>query len=266
MNKQVVLITGCSSGVGRNLCIALKKRGYLVIASARNLEKIKDLDTDMKVAIDVTDNISIKKAIGNIISKFGRIDILVNNAGYSIRSSVEDIDLDKIHQMFNVNVYGMIRMIKIVAPYMRTNHYGRIINIGSISGKITSIVNGGYCASKHAVEAISEAARYELKDFGIEVSVLEPGAMDTEFFNTLSKNSDSRMKNCQSIYNSFYQRDLNYRKRQKRADVKKSVDSICRIINKKRLKARYKISVPFYFSILCHLPDAIKEKLIIKFS
>lgn len=189
MKNQVVLVTGCSSGVGRELCMELKARGYQVIASARDLNKIEDLDADMNLKLDVTDPGMAKTAIESVIKKFGRI-----------------------------------------------------INVGSVSGKLTGRVNGGYCATKHALEAISDAARYELIGFGIQVTVLEPGAMNTGFFTTLSNYSDSRMRNETSPYHAFYQRDIEYRKRQKRADVHRSVEQICRIIEKRKLKARYKIS------------------------
>ncbi len=266
MNNQVVLITGCSSGVGRNLCVALKKRGYTVVASARSLHKIEDLDVDMKVELDVTKGNTIKRAVDEMILRFGRIDILVNNAGYSVRVAVEEMNLHETEKMFDVNVYGVIRMIQEVAPYMRKQHYGKIVNIGSVAGKLTGMINGGYSATKHAVEAISEAARYELKQFGIQVTLLEPGAIETEFFNTLSLNSDQRMQRSESPYYAFYQRNLEEQKTQKRADVQESVERICRIIDKKKWKVRYTISLPLIYSILIKLPDGIKEKLILKFS
>lgn len=266
MDQKIVLVTGCSSGVGRNLCTELKKRGYIVVASARNLSKIEDVDADLKIELDVTKEEMIPKAVRQIIEKFGKIDILINNAGYSVRSAVEEIDIEQTKKMFDVNVYGIIRMIGAVAPYMREQHSGKIINIGSISGRFAGIINGGYCASKHAVEAITEAARYELKSFGIQVSVFEPGAMDTEFFNTLSRNSDDKMNNKKSPYYGLYSRDISFRKKQKRSDIHKSVVQMCNIIDKKELKRRYTISLSWIYSVLVHLPDGLHEKLILKFN
>ncbi len=266
MGKQVVLITGCSSGIGKELCKQLKAEDYIVVASARNKDSIRDIDADMIVELDVTKENTIQAAIAQIMDRFGVIDILVNNAGYSIRSAIEEIQIGEVFQLFDVNVYGIIRMIQAVAPIMRTHGHGKIINIGSVSGKLTTGINGGYSASKHAVEAISEATRYELKPYGIQVTVLEPGTIDTDFFLTLSKNSDERMSNSASPYFSLYQRDKNYRKRQKRANLIKSVESICRILKTENLRPRYTISLPIIFKVLIRLPDRIRERLVIKFN
>lgn len=263
MKCKVTLITGCSSGLGRRLCILLADKGYRIVATARDISKIDQVPADMKLELDVTDETSIKNAIEKVIRQYGRIDILVNNAGYSARSAIEEIDLKQMSKMFEVNVYGVIRTIQAVAPYMRKQNSGKIINIGSISGKLTGYVNGSYCASKHAIEAISDAARLELQSFGIQVSVLEPGAINTEFFNTLSKNSDEKMKNNESPYIGLYQKDLNYRKKQKRADVGKAAEEIYKKLKKKKLKARYKIAVPKIFNLFLVLPDSIREKVIL---
>ncbi|MDO5559910.1 MAG: SDR family oxidoreductase [Oscillospiraceae bacterium] len=266
MDEQVVLITGAGKGVGKNLCTALKKRGYIVAAAARDTDSLEETQADMKVEIDVTDDEEVRAGAKAVYDKFGKIDILVNNAGYSVRSAVEEMDTDQIARMFDVNVYGVIRMIKAVSPFMRKCAKGKIINIGSVSGRLTSVVNGGYCASKHALEAISEAARYELGNFGIQVTVIEPGAMDTDFFRTLSVNSDDAMNNKISPYYEIYQRDLRYRQLQKKASVLNSVRQMITIIEKKKLKVRYQVSLGIIFKILIHLPDAVKEKLILRFS
>lgn len=266
MSKKVVLITGCSSGIGKSLCEQMKSEGYIVVASARNKDSISTINADMLLEIDVTKEITISKAIEQIMNRYSRIDILVNNAGYSVRSAIEEIQISEIQQLFDVNVNGIIRMIQAVTPIMRAQEQGKIINIGSVSGKLTTGINGGYCASKHAVEAISEAARYELQPYGIQVTVLEPGAIDTNFFKTLSINSDERMNNSASPYFSFYQKDLNFRKRQERADIEKSVKVICKIIQKKHLRVRYTISLPIIFKILVRLPDGIREKMMLRLS
>lgn len=262
MNDQVVLITGCSSGLGRRLCTVLAEKGDRVIATARNITTLDEIQADMKLNLDVTDKASVENAVGAIIKKYGKIDILVNNAGYSIRSAIEEINLEEMKSMFDVNVFGIIRMIQEVAPYMRKQKSGKIINIGSVSGKFTGYVNGGYCASKHALEAISDAARLELQEFGIQVSVLEPGAMDTDFFATLSKYSDKKINYEQSPYRSIYQSDLNYRKKQKRADIGKAAKEVCKILKKKKLRARYKITLPFIFSVLLVFPYSVRERVL----
>lgn len=265
MEKKVVLITGCSSGIGRKLCMILKRKGYFVAASARELFRLDHLDADMKVMLDVSRPETIENAVKEIIERSGRIDILVNNAGYSFRAAVEEIDLDEMKKMYDVNVYGIIRMMQAVLPYMRKQKCGKILNIGSVSGRLTGMLNGSYCASKHAVEAITEAARYELREFGISVTVVEPGAMDTDFFDTLEHNSELQMKNTISPYHSLYQRDIKSRKRQKRASAEKSAERIAGIIEKRRWKVRYTVSLPVIFSVLVRLPDRLKEVLILKF-
>lgn len=266
MSKKVVLITGCSSGLGRSLCTEMKAEGYIVVASARNRDSISTIDADMLLELDVTREVTISKAIEQIMNRYGRIDVLVNNAGYSVRSAIEEIQIAELQQLFDVNVNGIIRMLQAVAPIMRAQGQGKIINIGSISGKLTTGINGGYCASKHAVEAISEAARYELKPYGIQVTVLEPGAIDTSFFKTLSANSDERMNNSASPYFSLYQKDISFRKIQERADTIKSVKAISKIIQKKNLRVRYTISLPIKFKVIVRLPDGIREKLMLRFS
>lgn len=264
MVGKVALITGCSSGVGRELCRTLTEKGDRVVATARSLERLEEVSAALKVALDVTDQDSIKQAIAAVMNAYGRIDVLVNNAGYSVRSAVEEIDLEELAHLFDVNVYGIVRMIQAVAPIMRQQGAGKIINIGSVSGRLTGLVNGGYCASKHAVEAISDAARLELQGFGIQVSVLEPGAMDTDFFRTLSQNSDERMQNSQSPYHPFYQRDLAFRKKQKRADLSKATGEIDAIMARKRLKGRYPVALPFVFSLLLALPERLREWLMLR--
>lgn len=264
MAEKVVLITGCSSGVGRELCRTLTEKGDLVVATARSLERLEGVPAALKVALDVTDQNSINRAVTAVMNAYGRIDVLVNNAGYSVRAAVEEIDLTEMARLFDVNVYGIVRMIQAVAPIMRQQRAGRIINIGSVSGRLTGLVNGGYCASKHAVEAISDAARLELQGFGIQVAVLEPGAMDTDFFRTLSQKSDQHMHNSQSPYHPFYQRDLAFQKKQKRADLHQATGEIGTILDSKKLKGRYPVALPFVYSLLLALPEGLREWLLLR--
>lgn len=241
--KEVILVTGCSTGIGRDICRVMKKRGFLVAATARRLEDLKDLEADDKQELDVTNEESIKRAVSEVMKHFSRIDILVNNAGYSFRGVLEEVSAAEAERLFDVNVFGIIRMISAVAPLMRKAGKGKIINIGSVSGRYTQAGNGTYCASKHAVEAITEAARLELAPFHIQAAVIEPGPLETEFFHTLSKNSNSLMQNPHSPYRELYQRDMNRRKRQKKLPSMAAAEKICRRIEKKRLKTRYLIGV-----------------------
>lgn len=257
--EKTVLITGCSSGFGKALCEEFKKEHYYVIATARKPEQIDTPAADLKVQLDVSDEDSIRRALSLILTKVKTIDVLINNAGYSVRSAVEEINIFAMQNMMDVNVFGMIRMMQQVIPIMRKHGGGRIYNIGSISGRMTGIANGGYCASKYAVEALTEAARYETQDMGIEICVIEPGAMDTGFFKTLSKNSDEKMHNPMSAYKNIYERDLTYRAKQSRSNVFACAEKVVRINRSKRLKVRYTVGVSIIFRIFVKCPDCIKE-------
>lgn len=259
MEKKVVLITGCSSGFGKALCEVLWKKEYYVISSARNKESLRDVSSDMKIELNVSDVESIRTALSIIMKEVGRIDILINNAGFSVRSAVEEIDMKSLRDMYEVNVFGLVQMMQEVLPIMRKQNSGRIFNVGSISGRMTGIVNGGYCSTKYAVEAITEATRYEVADKGIEVCVVEPGAMNTEFFRTLAENSDKKMKNSKSPYRSLYERDLAFRKKQSKSEVEKCAAMLVNILGQKRLKVRYTIGVSFIYKLFVKMPDRVKE-------
>lgn len=260
MNKnQVALITGCSSGLGRALCNILSSRGYTVIASARHMNKLDGVKANLKVEIDVTDRAMIKEAVQRIMEAYGKIDILVNNAGYTIRGALEEINPLEVSSMFDVNVFGSINMIQAVVPFMRQACSGKVINIGSISGTFSQALNGSYCASKFAVEAINDALRLELHEFGVQSTVIEPGGLDTNFFTTLERNSARLMENENSPYYKLYSHDIQYRQNQKRTASKKVAKRICDIIAKEKLKPRYKVAVPLDLRIASVLPGTIRE-------
>jgi NADP-dependent 3-hydroxy acid dehydrogenase YdfG len=265
MNKETVaLITGCSTGIGRELCKILTDKGYMVVATARDVNTIKNLHVAMSLPLDVTDKKSVDDAVSKVISRFHKIDLLVNNAGYSLRGALEEVDVENSKKVFDVNVFGILNVIKAVIPEMRKNKSGRIINIGSISGKFVQPINGVYCASKHAVEALTDALRLELHSFHIETAVIEPGPIETHFFKTLDRTSVELLANPDSCYSHFYEGDVNYRKIQQRTPVNEAAMSIAEIIEKKKLKSRYKIAVPFMFRLIINLPDSLKERLMRK--
>lgn len=263
-NETVILITGCSTGIGRELCKILFDKGYTVVATARNVDTLNDLSASLKVSLDVTQKDSISVAINKVISQFHKIDILVNNAGYSVRGALEEINIDDTKNMFNVNVFGIINMVQAVVPQMRERGSGKIVNIGSISGKFVQAINGAYCASKFAVEALSDTLRLELSNYNIQVSVIEPGPMKTNFFKTMADNSSSLMSNPNSYYFNFYESDAKYRSNQKQADPKEAANAISDVILKRRLNPRYKVAVPFTYSMITHFPDFLREYLMKK--
>lgn len=258
-NKIVILITGCSTGIGRELCRILSDKGCTVVATARKVEALKDLPAALKLSLDVTKEESVYAAIKEVISKFHKIDILVNNAGYSIRGALEEIDVNDARRMFDVNVFGIINMIQAVIPEMRKKRSGKIINIGSISGKFVQPINGAYCASKFAVEALSDTLRLELMDYNIQATVIEPGPVNTNFFKTLDDNSSNLISNPNSCYSRFYEADGKYRKKQKQANSKETAKIISNIILKEQINSRYKVAVPFTYSLITYFPDFLKE-------
>jgi NAD(P)-dependent dehydrogenase (short-subunit alcohol dehydrogenase family) len=185
---SVVVITGCSSGFGMLSALEFARRGDSVYATMRNTKKADRLRTGAKAAgvsvevleLDVNDCMSIDAAIKEVIRRSGRIDVLVNNAGIGTHGPIEDFDDEEILAVFETNVFGVIRVTRAVVPQMRSQGSGTIVNIGSIAGKVTAPFGGIYSASKHAVEALSDALYYELHPFGIRVMLIEPGGFETE--------------------------------------------------------------------------------------
>jgi NAD(P)-dependent dehydrogenase (short-subunit alcohol dehydrogenase family) len=181
--SKAVLVTGCSSGIGRSTAELLAQRGWTVYATARRPESIEDLGRSgcRLLALDVTDEESMQAAVREVEQQEGAVGVLVNNAGYSQSGAIETIPLDQIRGQFETNVFGLIRMCQLVLPGMRRQRWGRIVNMGSMGGKLTFPGGGIYHATKHAVEAISDALRFEVAGFGVDVVLIEPGLITTGF-------------------------------------------------------------------------------------
>lgn len=178
-----VLITGCSSGIGRALARACAAQGWLVYATARDVSRIQDLvDARTTVlALDVTDETSMAQVVRHAHIRHGGISAVVNNAGYALPGAVEDLRLGDIRAEFETNVFGAIRLIQLVVPGMRAAGAGLIVNMSSMGGTLTFPGGGAYHASKYALEAFSDALRFELKGFGIDVLVIQPGLVRSGF-------------------------------------------------------------------------------------
>src|SRR3954452_19817938 len=181
--SEAVLITGCSSGIGRATAEHLAQRGYTVYATARKLDAIRDLEARgcRLLALDVTDDDSMTAAVEAVEREQGAGGVLVNNAGYSQSGAVESIPMDAVRKQFETNVFGLVRLCQLVLPAMRAQGFGRIINISSMGGRLVFPGGGYYHATKFAVEALSEALRFEVKGFGIDVVLIEPGLIKTDF-------------------------------------------------------------------------------------
>jgi NADP-dependent 3-hydroxy acid dehydrogenase YdfG len=203
---KVVLITGCSTGIGRDLAQRLTNAGYSVVATARKIETLEGVAAALKLSLDVTDADSINQAVTRTLQQFGRIDVLVNNAGYGVRGALEEVPVELAQQLFDVNVFGVLRMIQAVVPHLRKQKSGRIINVSSIAGKLPTPVNGTYSASKFALEALSDTLRFELSAFGIEVVVIEPGAIKTNFDATAQAHACALLSKPGSPYLPLYRK------------------------------------------------------------
>jgi NAD(P)-dependent dehydrogenase (short-subunit alcohol dehydrogenase family) len=183
--SRPVLITGCSTGIGRATAERLAADGWNVHATARRPESIEDLaERGCRVhALDVNDERSMESAV-RAVEEDGPIGALVNNAGYSQSGAIETIPMESVRRQFETNVFGLMRMCQLVLPGMRSAGSGRIVNLSSMGGKLTFPGGGVYHATKHAVEALSDALRFEVREFGIDVVIIEPGLIVTEFGET----------------------------------------------------------------------------------
>jgi NAD(P)-dependent dehydrogenase (short-subunit alcohol dehydrogenase family) len=200
--EKVALVTGSSSGIGFETAILLARSGFHTYASMRKLEKskkIREIANTEKlplrvVQLDVNYDRSVKDAINKIVAEEnGRIDVLVNNAGYGLFSPLEDLTLDQVKEQFETNFFGVVRLVKEVLPIMRKQRKGTIVNVSSVGGRVGIPLNPAYVASKFALEGLSESMRYELKQFGINIVIIEPGVIKTNFLENL-KTADTRSK------------------------------------------------------------------------
>jgi NADP-dependent 3-hydroxy acid dehydrogenase YdfG len=183
--SEAVLITGCSTGIGRATAKYLAERGLTVYATARRIESIQDLEEHgcRLLQLDVTDEESMRRAVSAVEEQEGAVGALVNNAGYSLSGAIESVSMEEVRKQFDTNVLGLIRMCQLVLPGMRRQLHGRIVNVSSMGGKLTFPGGGIYHATKHAVEGLSDVLRFEVRGFGIDVSIIEPGLIKTEFGN-----------------------------------------------------------------------------------
>ena len=179
--SKVVLITGASSGMGKSTANILNGQGYIVYGAARRMEEMQDLKSQgiHIVPLDLTKDDSIVSCVNTIIDKEGRIDILINNAGYGSYGTVEDVSIAEAKRQFEVNIFGLARITQLILPKMREHKYGRIVNISSMGGKVYLPLGAWYFATKHALEGWSDCLRLEVKPFGIDVVIVEPGGIKT---------------------------------------------------------------------------------------
>ncbi|MDQ3915731.1 MAG: oxidoreductase [Actinomycetota bacterium] len=181
--SRAVLVTGSSSGIGRATALHLAARGWPVYASARRLDSVADLEGlgCRLLRVDVTDEESMASAVRAVEEEHGAVGVLVNNAGYGQGGAVEEVALDDMRRQFETNFFGLARLTQLVLPGMRRQRWGKIVNVSSMGGRLTLPGGGVYHATKHAVEALSDALRFEVRPFGVDVVVVEPGVIKTRF-------------------------------------------------------------------------------------
>ena len=202
--EKVALVTGSSSGIGYETSLALAREGYFTYATMRDLKKeavIKKIAEEENlplkvIELDVDNDDSVQNAVETIIEEKQRIDVLVNNAGWGIWGTAEDVSIEEFRAQFETNFFSVVRMIQKVAPIMRKQGTGDIVNISSVAGRIGFPVSTAYISSKFAIEGLSESLRYELGPFGIDVIIIEPGVIKTNFFDSMktAKKADDAYK------------------------------------------------------------------------
>lgn len=243
--KKVILITGASSGMGKETAKKLIQEGHTVYTVARRIDQMQDLKEmgGLPLQMDVTNEADMENVVNTIIQKEGKIDVLWNNAGYGLYGSLEDVSLDEARKQMEVNVFGMAAMTQKVVPHMRKVKDGLIINTSSMGGKMYFPMGAWYHASKHAVEGLSDCLRLELKQFNIKVVVLEPGFIATEFGSVLIDNFAKISK--QSAYTEMMDKIIGGTKKaaQGNGSSKPTViaDTVSKIIASNNPKTRYRV-------------------------
>jgi NAD(P)-dependent dehydrogenase (short-subunit alcohol dehydrogenase family) len=268
--KRVVLITGASSGIGEATAIELYRSDFIVYAAARRLDRMKFLaDLGIHVLpIDVTDEDSMKACVNTVLATEERIDILINNAGYGSYGAVEDVPIDEARRQLDVNLFGLARMIQLVLPAMRRQHFGKIVNISSMAGKVHTPFGAWYHATKFAVEGFSDALRLEVSPFGIDVIIIEPGGINTQWgiiaADNLSKTSskgvyaESALRVAKTLHDAYAGR--------KYSDVNVISKIIHKAVTARRPKTRYAAGYMAKFSIFARkiLSDRLFDRIIKK--
>ena len=266
-NAHAVLITGCSTGIGRETAKRLAGRGRPVYATARRLDSIADLEAVgcRLLELDVTSEASARAAVEAVE---GGIGVLVNNAGINELGPVETLPLDRVQAMFDTNLFGLMRMCQLVLPGMRRRGHGRIVNVGSMNGRLTFPGMGSYCATKHAIEATSDALRHEVRPFGVDVSLIQPGMVKTDLGRTAI---ERRAGDDDGPYSDYmagvveaamtYQEGPMARLACEPEDV---AETIRKAIEDDRPRARYRVaaSAPLMLTTRKLLPDAAFDAFI----
>lgn len=264
--EKVIFITGASSGIGLASAKMLLKEGHIVYGAARRLENMAEIEQlgGRTIKLDVTDSDAIKLAVDRIVAEQGRIDVLLNNAGYGMFGAVEDVSLTEAKRQFDVNVFALAEVTKAVAPVMRENKSGKIINISSMGGKMHTPLGGWYHSSKYAVEGLSDCMRFELKQFGIDVVLIEPGAINSAWYDIMLNNLKSTAKNSHytNYINAYEKYVVANRKHFSKTDA--VAKAVCKAIKSRSPHARYSVGFMAKPSIILYklLPSKVYDSVL----
>lgn len=267
MSEKVALVTGASSGIGEVTARKLQELGYMVYGAARRVDRMQGLESAgmHTLAMDVTDDASVTAAVEQIIAETGRIDVLVNNAGYGSYGSIEDMPLDEARHQFEVNIFGAMNLTQKVLPHMRAQRSGTIINISSMGGKMYTPLGGWYHATKFALEALSDSLRMEVEPFGIDVVIIEPGGIATEWGGIAADNVEKVSGNgayanqAKAVAKSLRGGGVN-----RGSQPTVISDAIAKALTAEKPKTRYAVGFGARPLIAAHaiLPDRAFDKLI----
>ncbi|WP_327051555.1 SDR family oxidoreductase [Halomicrococcus gelatinilyticus] len=202
---ETVLITGCSSGIGRETALSFLADGWEVYATARNPADVETLGEEGATiaSLDVTEDDDVERVVSRIVDEHGHVDCLVNNAGYGQPGPVEDVPVDRVHDQFDVNLYGPLRLIRAVLPHMRERGTGTVVNVSSAAGRIAVPGMGIYCGSKFALEGVTDSLRGEVAEYGVDAVLVEPGPVDTDFHDRANGEIEGIERS--GAYERFYQ-------------------------------------------------------------
>lgn len=266
--KKVILVTGASSGMGKDFAVRLIEEGHIVYGAARREEMMKDLSEKggHVIAMDVTHPEQVSAGVERIIQERGKIDVLINNAGYAVYGAVETVSIEDARKQFDVNLFGLADLTKKVLPHMRREKSGTIINISSMGGKIYTPLGAWYHATKHALEGWSDCLRLELKPFDIDVVVIEPGGINSEFGNVLYDPMMQRSKGTvyEEISSKVAQSTVEMYKKRSLSPPSVITRLILKAINSKNPKTRYvagKYAKPMLF-VRKYLGDKMFDRII----
>lgn len=268
MTKKVILITGASSGMGKEAAKALIQQGHTVYTVARRIDQMQDLKAlgGHPIQMDVTSEDDIQRVVDTVMHKEGKIDVLWNNAGYGLYGSVEDTPLEEARKQFEVNVFGVAALTQKVVPYMRKANSGTIINTSSMGGKIYTPLGAWYHASKHAIEGFSDCLRIELAEFNVNVVVLEPGVIVTEWGDIMLDNINrfSAKGAYAGLASKLVKATKNMYEKGQGSKVKVIADTVKKIVNARKPKTRYRVG---YFAkpmvwMRIYLGDRLFDKIV----